>query len=73
MSLSSINFVCLILKGYSLPLKIGSFDFSFLTIFTKTLILDVCQDSEFAFEPSNDLRRKAPSQMFNRVLNSLLY
>ena len=29
-----------------------------LTIFTKSSILDVRQDSEFASEPSNDLRKK---------------
>ena len=31
---------------------------SFLTIFTKSSILDVLQDSEFGSEPSNDLRKK---------------
>ena len=32
--------------------------FSFLTIFAKSSILDVCQDSELASEASNDLRKK---------------
>ena len=32
--------------------------FSFLTIFTKSSILDIWQDSEFASEPSNNLRKK---------------
>ena len=31
---------------------------SSLTIFTKSSILDVLQDSEFASEPSNDLWKK---------------
>ena len=33
-------------------------DVSFLTIFTKSSILDVWQGFEFASEPSNDLRKK---------------
>ena len=33
-------------------------EFSFLAIFTKSSILDVYQDSEFASEPSNDLVKK---------------
>ena len=32
--------------------------FSFLTIFAKSSILDVWQDSEFASEANNDLRKK---------------
>ena len=32
--------------------------FLFLTTFTNSSIFDVRQDSEFASEPSNDLRRK---------------
>ena len=31
--------------------------FSFLTIFAKSFTLDIWQDSEFASEPSNDLRK----------------
>ena len=48
-------------------------DFSFFTIFAKSSILDVWQDSEFASEPSNDLGKKAPSQLFDRVLKSPFY
>ena len=47
--------------------------FSFVTIFAKSSILDVSQDSEFASEASNDFAEKAPSQLFDRVLNSSLY
>ena len=32
--------------------------FSFVTIFAKSSILDVSQDSEFASEASNDLQKK---------------
>ena len=39
------------------------------TFFAKTSILDVLEDSEFASEVSNDFVEKAPSQMFDRVLN----
>ena len=35
--------------------------FLFLTIFAKSSILDVWQDSEFFSEPSNDFAQKAPS------------
>ena len=47
--------------------------FLFFTIFAKSSILDVWQDSEFASESSNNLQKKAPSQMLSRVLNSPLY
>ena len=43
--------------------------FWFLTIFAKSSILDVWQDSEFTSEASNDFAEKAPSQMFDRFLN----
>ena len=46
--------------------------FWFLTIFAKSSILDVWQDSEFASEANNDFAEKAPSQIFYRVLNSPL-
>ena len=37
--------------------------FLFLTIFTKSSILDVWQDSEFASEPSNDLWKSSISDV----------
>ena len=37
--------------------------FSFLTIFSKTSILDVCQDSELASEASNDLWKSSISDV----------
>ena len=46
--------------------------FQFLTIFAKSSILDVWQDHGFPNEVCNDFAEKAPSHMFDRVLNSLL-
>ena len=46
--------------------------FQFLTIFAKSSILDIWQDSEFVSEANNDFVEKTPSQMFARVLNSPL-
>ena len=46
--------------------------FYFLTIFLKSSILDVWQDSQFASKVSYEIAEKAPSQMFDRVLNLLL-
>ena len=40
-------------------------DFSVLTIFAKSSILDVCQGSEFASEASNNIKDIALSQMFD--------
>ena len=46
--------------------------FWFSAIFAKSSILDVWQDSEFTSEASNNFAEKAPSQIFDGVLNSLL-
>ena len=46
--------------------------FYFLTIFPKSSILDLLQDSEFASKASYDFAEKAPSQIFDSVLNSPL-
>ena len=46
--------------------------FQFLTNFAKSSILDVWQDHGFLNEVCNDFAEKAPSHMFDRVLNSLL-
>ena len=46
--------------------------FQFLTNFAKSSILDVWQDHGFPNEVCNDFAEKAPSHMFDRVLNSLL-
>ena len=43
--------------------------FYFLTIFLKSSILDVWQDSQFASKGCYDIVEKAPPQMFGRVLN----
>ena len=43
--------------------------FYFLTIFLKSSILDVWQDSQFASEASYDIAEKVPPHMFDRVLN----
>ena len=43
--------------------------FYFLTIFLKSSILDVWQDSQFTSKTSYDIAEKAPPQMFDRVLN----
>ena len=40
-----------------------------MTIFAKSSILDVWQDSEFASTASFNFAQKAPSQIFDRVLN----
>ena len=39
------------------------------TIFAKSYILDVWQDSEFTPKASYDFAKKATSQMFNSALN----
>ena len=44
----------------------------FLTIFAKSFILDVWQDSEFASKARYDFAEKAPFHMFDRILNSPL-
>ena len=67
-------------EAYSEPCQISKMEvfsqivngFQFLTTFAKSSILDVCQDYEFASEASNDFAEKAPSQMFDRILNSPL-
>ena len=46
--------------------------FQFLIIFVKSSILDVWEDSKFPSEASKDVAGKAPSQMFERVLDSSL-
>ena len=46
--------------------------FSFLTIFAKSSISDLWQNSEFPCKPRR-LAEKAPSQIFSRVFNSPLY
>ena len=46
--------------------------FYFLTIFLKSSILDVWQDSQFASKASYHNAEKDPSQMFDRVLDFTL-
>ena len=46
--------------------------FSFLTIFAKSSILDVWQDSEFASKASYDFAEKASYLMYDKVMNSPL-
>ena len=43
--------------------------FYFLTIFLKSSILDISQDSQFNSKASYNIAKKAPSQMFDRVLD----
>ena len=48
------------------------YGFQFLTIFAKSSILDVWQDSEFASKASYDFAEKTSYQMYDKVMNSPL-
>ena len=57
-------------EAYSGPCQTSKMEaFAQTTLFAKSSILDVWQDSE----SSNDFVEKAPSKMFDRVLNLLLW